>query len=108
MENINQLDMIFAALADSRRRAMLELLAREPKGVGELASAAGLKMSAASKHIAQLQEAGLLLKGKRGRDVICHMNYDAWKDVAGYVAMHAQFWAGRLDELDHYLREVKE
>lgn len=106
MENEERFDAIFTALADRRRRAMLELLAREPKAVSELARFTGLNMSAASKHIALLEQAGLVLKGRSGREVICHMNFDVWKAVASYVAMHAQFWAGRLDELERYLGEA--
>jgi DNA-binding transcriptional ArsR family regulator len=106
MENETQLDAVFGALSDRRRRKMLASLAEAPKGVGELAASAGLKASAASKHIAQLEDAGLVLKSRRGREIVCHMNYDVWKIVAGFVAMHAEFWAGRLAELNEYLKGV--
>jgi len=106
MENEDHLDAIFSALADRRRRHMLACLAEGPKGIGALAHLGGLKISAASKHIALLEDAGLVLKGRKGREVICYMNYDVWKTVAGFVAMHAQFWAGRLEELDKYLKDA--
>ncbi|SDE03244.1 ArsR/SmtB family transcription factor [Kordiimonas lacus] len=106
MENEKQLDTLFHALADRRRRLMLEMLAESPKPVSMLAEEAGLKASAASKNIAVLEAAGLLYKSRQGRVVYCHMNFDAWKQVAGYVAMHARFWSGRLNELERYLKEA--
>lgn len=107
MENEEQLDAVFLALSDRRRRRMLEGLAESSCTVGELAAVTGMKISAASKHVGLLEEAGLVLKGRRGREIVCHMNFDMWKQVAGYVSMHAQFWAGRLAELDAYLKEVE-
>lgn len=108
MENEDYLDAVFYALADKRRRHMLEALAESPKPVGVLAERGGLKISAASKNIAVLEAAGLLYKSRHGRTTLCHMNFDAWKDVARYVAMHAAFWSGRLSELEHYLKEAGE
>jgi len=103
MENEDQLSAIFFALSDTRRRRMLEVLAEAPKTVGALAENAGMRISVASKNIAILEEAGLLYKSRQGRETLCHMNFDIWRSVAGYVAMHAQFWAGRLDELAQHL-----
>jgi len=106
MENNDQLSAIFYALSDTRRRRMLEGLAEAPKTVGALAELTGMRISAASKNIAVLEEAGLLYKSRQGRATLCHMNFDIWRSVAGYVAIHAQFWAGRLDELAQHLDKV--
>ncbi|WP_025896669.1 ArsR/SmtB family transcription factor [Kordiimonas gwangyangensis] len=106
MENDDQLDQVFMALADRRRRAMLAELAAGPRSIGELAALGNWRMSAASKNIAVLEAAGLVFKARRGREVICHMNFDVWRTVAGYIARHAKFWAGRLDELESYIKEA--
>lgn len=106
MENEERLDLVFHALADRRRRMLLAELADGPKPVRALAEAAGLKMSAASKHLAALEAAGLVIKIRQGREMVCHMNFDVWRVVAGYIAMHAKFWAGRLNELEAYLKQV--
>lgn len=106
-KNEEQLDAIFYALADRRRRYLLAELAAGAKPVSLLAESVGLKMSAASKHIAALEVAGLVFKTRRGREVYCHMNFEVWRLVASYVAMHAKFWAGRLDELETYLKEMR-
>lgn len=106
MENEDRLDLVFYALADRRRRRLLGELAAGPKPVRALAAAVGLKVSATSKHLAALEAAGLVLKIKQGRETVCHMNFDVWRVVAGYIAMHATFWAGRLNELEAYLKQV--
>jgi DNA-binding transcriptional ArsR family regulator len=106
MEIDDQLDAVFFALSDRRRRQLLSELAAGPKAVTELASIAGLKLSATSKHIAALEAANLLFKTRRGREVYCHLNFDVWRSVASYIAMHAKFWAGRLDELENYLKDA--
>lgn len=108
MENEEHLDLVFHALADRRRRQLLADLADGPKPVRALAEATGLSMSATSKHLAALEAAGLVIKIRQGREVFCHMNFDVWRVVAGYVAMHAQFWAGRLNELEAYLKNVRD
>lgn len=106
METEDRLDAIFSALADRRRRLLLAELAAGPKSVNQLATIAHIKLSAASKHIAALEVANLLYKTRNGREVYCHLNFDVWREVANYIAMHAKFWAGRLDELETHLRET--
>ncbi len=103
MENERELDAIFFALSDRRRRFLLAELAAGPKSVSELAAASGMKTSAASKHISILEEGRLLYKLREGRRLYCHLNFDVWREVTNYVAMHARFWAGRLDELEAHL-----
>lgn len=106
MENEDHLDAVFMALADRRRRAILAELAAGPRSIGDLAEIGGWRMSAASKNIAVLEAAGLVLKSRQGREVYCYMNFDVWREVASYIALHAKFWAGRLDELEAYIKEA--
>lgn len=105
MENEDRLDAVFFALSDRRRRRLLEELAAGPRPVSQLAKTVGMKTSAASKHLAVLEAGHLLYKTRIGRQQYCHLNFDVWRDVTGYVAMHAKFWAGRLDELEAHLQQ---
>lgn len=107
MESEERLNAVFYALADSRRRMLLAELAGGPRSVSQLASAAGMKLSAASKHIATLEEGNLLYKTRHGREVYCHLNIDMWREVGSYVAMHAKFWSGRFDELEAHLKDTR-
>lgn len=103
MENDLRLDRIFFCLSDSRRRYILEELSENQRTVGELAENLSMAISAISKHIALLENAGLIYKTRRGRTVYCHMNFDIWKEVTLYVGLHLKFWGARLDELERFV-----
>ncbi len=103
MEIEDQLDRIFFALSDSKRRLILTDLSEESKTVGQLARSFDLTMGAVSKNIKILEEAELITKSKRGRQVYCHMNFDSWRKVAKFIAMQAKFWERRLSELESYI-----
>lgn len=103
MENEVELDSIFFALSDSKRRSILTELSEESKSVGELAKSFDLTMGAVSKNIKILEKAELIYKNKRGRQVYCHMNFDIWHKVAKFIAMQTKFWERRLKELETYI-----
>jgi len=103
MENEIELDGIFFALSDSKRRSILTELSEESKSVGELANSFDLTMGAVSKNIKILEKADLIFKSKRGRQVYCHMNFDIWREVAKFIAMQANFWERRLNELESFI-----
>ncbi len=106
MENDDHLDAVFFALSDSKRRGILTYLSEGPKSVGDIAANFELTMGAISKNIKILETARLIHKRKQGRFVYCHMNFDIWRDVAKFIAMHARFWNSRLDELDAYINTI--
>jgi len=103
MENEQRLDRIFFALSDSNRRSILTELSEESKSVGELARNYDLSLGAVSKNIKILEQAELVYKSRRGRQVYCHMNFDIWRQVAKFIAMQTQFWERRLNELESYI-----
>ncbi|OJA05244.1 helix-turn-helix transcriptional regulator [Halomonas sp. QHL1] len=106
MENDERLDAVFFALSDKRRRLLLAELAAGPRSVSELATITGMKLSATSKHIALLEAGSLLFKTRHKREVYCHLNFDVWQEVTSYIAMHAKFWSGRIDELEAHLKDT--
>ena len=103
MENDYKLDRIFFALSDSKRRSILTELSEESKSVGELAKSFDLTLGAVSKNIKILENAELIYKSKRGRQVYCHMNFDIWRRVAKFISMQTKFWERRLNELESYI-----
>jgi len=103
MENDNELDRIFFALSDSKRRSILTELSEETRSVGELAKNFDLSMGAVSKNIKILEDAELIYKSRRGRHVYCHMNFDIWRKVGKFMAMQTKFWERRLNELESYI-----
>jgi len=107
MENEKELDRIFFALSDNKRRLILTELSEDAKTVGELADSFDLTVGAVSKHITVLRNAGLIYKHKRGRQVYCHMNFDIWRTVARFIAMQTKFWERRLSELETYINTTQ-
>jgi DNA-binding transcriptional ArsR family regulator len=70
------LDLIFAALADPTRRAILSGLLAGPGRVGDLARPHAISLAAVSKHIAILARAGLVSQVREGRSTLCRLEPD--------------------------------
>jgi DNA-binding transcriptional ArsR family regulator len=84
------LDEIFGALADPRRRAVLGRLAQGPATAGQLAELFPVSRAAVSQHLAVLRRAGLVRTTPAGRQV--------WYALAGGPAIEAGHWLTRLAE----------
>ncbi|WP_455203982.1 ArsR/SmtB family transcription factor [Kaarinaea lacus] len=106
MESDKKLDRVFFALADRKRRHILNLLSEGPVTVTDLASQFDSTLATVSKSISLLEKADLLYKVKKGRTVYCHMNHDTWLEVATYVSMVAHFWKNRLADLEQYVASM--
>ena len=94
------LDLVFRALADPTRRAILDRLAQGEMTVGDLAKPFPLSFAAVSKHIGVLERAGLATRRARGRERVCRINPAAIKDAHAWLEFHERFWNERLDALD--------
>jgi DNA-binding transcriptional ArsR family regulator len=103
-----QLDRIFAALADSTRRAILKRLARGDASVTELAKPFKMSLPAVSKHLKVLERAGLIARGRDAQWRPCHLDAAPLKDVAQWVGEYQRFWEESFERLDEYLAEVQE
>ena len=102
------LDTIFSALSDPTRRAMLERLSQGGEiTVTELASVAPNKMSlpAISKHVRILEDAGLIVRRKDGREHHLKLSGAVMRDAAGWINRYRHFWDYQFDSLEQYLAE---
>lgn len=98
-------DAVFRALADPTRRRMIEHLSRQDATIGELADPFAMTFAGASKHVGVLEQAGLVVRTKRGRERVCSLRPDALLVARDWVERYATFWDGRLDVLDRALKE---
>lgn len=94
------LDRIFYALSDPSRREMLRVLAGNGCQVKELAQSFSFSKAATSKHLAVLEEAGLIEKTRQGRDVRCSIKPSTLKSVEEWMSFYRRFWNTRLDSLE--------
>lgn len=105
-ENEEKLDHIFFALADHKRRQILDLLSDGPVTVTDLASHFKMTLGAVSKNITVLEKADLIVKIKKGRNVHCQLNHDVWQEILIYISGAAHFWKNRLNDLAQYVEDT--
>ncbi|PZF85180.1 ArsR/SmtB family transcription factor [Jiangella anatolica] len=99
------LDVVFAALSDPTRRAVVERLRLGPATMTELATPLSATLPALTKHLAVLERAGLVTTAKRGRQRFCALTAAPLRDAAAWLAEYAAYWDERLDALTGYLKE---
>ncbi len=103
------LDLLFQALADPTRRAMLERLARGPAPVSELARPTGLRLPTVMRHLSVLEQAGLVSTAKDGRVRSCAIVPQALAPMRAWLDEQRAVWEARLDRLeDHVTKLMKE
>jgi len=100
-QNLNH---IFAALADPTRRAILGRLTKHPQTVGALARPFSMSAPAISRHLRVLENAGLISRQVNGREHLCRLNTAALITAEQWLNFHREFWESRLDGLEELIR----
>ncbi len=108
MVKSDSIDATFSALSDSTRRAMLQRLLQGEATISELAAPHDMSLPGAMKHVAKLEEAGLVTRRKVGRVVTCALVPSPLDEASKWLNEHLAFWNARLDALDLYLKRDKE
>ena len=86
-------ERVFAALADARRRELLELLARLPEtSAGGLAAVLPVSRQAVAQHLAVLEEAQLVTRRRSGRQVLFTVRPEGLADTAEWLVARAATW----------------
>lgn len=93
---------IFNAIAEPRRRQILDLLAAMgPVAVGVIVAAVGLPQPAVSKHLGVLREVGLVSVEKQGQSRVYQLNAQEIKAVHDWTRTFERFWTHKLDRIKH-------
>jgi DNA-binding transcriptional ArsR family regulator len=101
-----ELDRLFRALADATRRDIVtRLLAGEPASVSALASRYEMSFAAVQKHVAVLEEAGLVSKQSRGRERLVRSNPERIAQARALLLQLEQIWISRFSQLDAVLAD---
>jgi DNA-binding transcriptional ArsR family regulator len=98
------LDLIFRALGDPTRRAMLAQLAASEHTVGELAKPYRITLASASKHIKSLERAGLVKRTIRGRTHFVRLDPRPLAKADEWLREYERLWDIRLSKLAELLR----
>jgi DNA-binding transcriptional ArsR family regulator len=107
MLNQSGLDLLFHALADPARRAIVERLARGPAPVSELARPLPMSLPSVMQHLGVLEAAGLVRTEKVGRVRNCSMVPAALSLAERWIDDRRSEWERRLDRLGDYLQTLK-
>jgi DNA-binding transcriptional ArsR family regulator len=99
-----RLDLVFRALGDHTRRAMLERLAKREQTVSELAAPYRMSLAAASKHIQTLERAGLVKRTVRGRIHYVRIDPRPLARADGWLRAYERLWDTRIERLVELLR----
>ncbi len=102
----DQLSLIFGALADPTRRAILARLAEGEATVNELAAPFEISLPAISKHLKVLERAGLISRGQQAQWRPCRLEAEALHEASDYVNRYRRFWESSFDKLDAHLRTL--
>jgi DNA-binding transcriptional ArsR family regulator len=100
------LSLVFAALADPTRRAIIAQLARSDLPVKDLATPFALTGPALTKHLKVLERAGLISRTRQGQQRPCHLEPSALEPAAEWIAEYRGMWEERLDRLGEFLATV--
>lgn len=104
----DELSLIFGALADPTRRAILERLVRDGDAtVNQLAAPFAMTQQAISKHLQVLERARLITRGRAAQARPCAVDAERFDSAADWIERNRQLWADRHDRLAAHLRRLR-
>ena len=98
----------FNAVAEPRRRQILDALADGERPVNDLVRLLALSQPQVSKHLRVLREVGAVDVRNEGRQRLYRLNGRALKPIHDWVRNYERSWSERFDQLDAVLEELKE
>lgn len=97
----------FNAVAEPKRRAIIEALIGKELTVNDIVEVMGWNQPMVSKHLGVLKQVGLVSEKKEGRHRAYKVNADQLKPIQEWVGQFEQFWGTSLDHLGDYLNEIQ-
>jgi DNA-binding transcriptional ArsR family regulator len=103
----DRLSLVFGALADPTRRAILGRLADGEATVAELAEPFDMSQPAISRHLKVLETAGLISRTRRATARLSHLQAEPLRDVTTWLARYQRFWDESHERLDDLLAALQ-
>lgn len=101
-----ELDALFAALANTTRRSIVQRLAGGEATISELAKPFDMTLPAVSKHLLVLERAGLIRRQRDGQSRRCTLQPEALDCAETWISTTRQFWDETLDSLADYIEKM--
>ena len=99
------IDVVFHALSDANRRAMIDRLLDGPASVSELGRPLGISLPAVVQHLHVLEAGGVVRSHKVGRVRTCEIEPRALSTAERWISERRAMWEARLDRLGEFLAE---
>ena len=100
-------DSAFSAISDATRRGVLEQLGRADASISDLAQKFHMTLTGMKKHVAVLEQAGLVATEKMGRVRTCRLGPRRLEEEAAWIERYRDVWDARFDALDRVVGELK-
>lgn len=98
---------VFQAIADPTRREIINLLVHKSLNLNAIADHFETTRPTISQHVKFLQDCGLIVISKQGRERYCEAQFDKLKEVSLWVEQYKEFWTTRFKALDGYLEKIQ-
>jgi DNA-binding transcriptional ArsR family regulator len=95
----------FNAIAEPRRRQILELIAADERSVNEIAETLEMEQPSVSKHLQVLRNVDLVTVRRDGRRILYRTNADTLRTVHDWSGMFARYWRGQLRRIKAHAEE---
>ena len=105
---VDQLDRVFAALADGTRRDIVTRVLQQEASVSTLAQNYAMSFAAVQKHVSLLERAGLVRKERRGREQLVRGDVDSVRVAARLLGRYEDLWRARIGRLEDVLAHPPE
>src|SRR5580693_3971974 len=103
----DRLSLVFGALADPVRRAILTRLSEGDATVGELAAPFDISQPAISRHLKVLENAGLISRNRRATARLSRLEAEPLREVTTWLARYQRFWVESHERLDDLLSALQ-
>tara|TARA_R110002072_G_scaffold36301_3_gene106995 strand:- start:28080 stop:28439 length:360 start_codon:yes stop_codon:yes gene_type:complete len=97
----------FTAIAEPKRRELIETLIGRELSVNQVVEITQWRQPMVSKHLSVLKQAGLVSERKEGRQRVYTVNADKLKPIQLWIAQFEKHWNTQFDQLDHYLTDLQ-
>ena len=97
----------FNAVAEPKRRQVLEALGTQERSVNELVGLLGWNQPSVSKHLGVLKQVGLVSERRVGRQRMYRVNAERLRPIYDWVAPFERIWTERFERLDEVLQEMQ-
>ena len=103
----DQLSVVFGALADPTRRAILARLREGDATVAELGAPFQMSQPAISRHLKVLEGAGLISRHRRATERLSHLEAEPLRAATAWLARYREYWDESYDRLDALLASLQ-